>query len=260
MDWLVNTLEAEIIPRLMAAYSLDPDRSNAGGPRAVQPEEVLTFTDIALHREPSDCRQFVDSIQRRGIPLHAIYLDLITPAARTLGHLWTDDRCDFTQVTVALWRMQQIMYDLSPMFQLGQGSFQAKSHSIMLMPVPGSQHTLGILMVAEFFRRSGWKVWGDPTADRERLLDAVHDEPFDLAGISIGSEVHIPALNDFIEDLRRHSRNHALQVMVGGPLLHHQPELKDAIRADIFSTDAQHAVSVAERIVAMTSSASVAAR
>ena len=260
MDWLVNTIEAEIIPRLMATYSSDPDRTNAGGPRAVQPEEVLAFTDITLHRESADCRQYIESSQHRGIPLHTIYLDLITPAARTLGHQWTQDRCDFTQVTAALWRMQQVMYDLSPMFQLGQGGFQAKSHSIMLMPVPGSQHTLGILMVAEFFRRAGWRVWGEPMADRERLLKAVREEAFDLAGISIGSEVHVTQLNDFIADLRQHSRNHALQVMVGGPLLHHHPDLKDTIQADTFSTDAQHAVSVAERMVAFTTPAPIASK
>lgn len=250
MDWLVKTIESEIIPRLMATYQAETERENVGGSPSIRAREILDFTDIALQQETAACRQYIDSIQRRGVPLHSIYLDLLTPAARRLDHLWTQDHCDFTQITIAMWRMQQVMYDLSPMFQLGQQPVRGKSHAIMLMPVPGSQHTLGILMVAEFFRRAGWSVWGEPTATRERLLEAARQDAFAMAGISIGSEVHVDELNDFIGDLRHHSKNRTLHVIVGGPLLHHEPELRRTICADSFSTDAQQAVAQAERLMA----------
>lgn len=250
MDWLVNTIEAEIIPRLLAAHH-DEAKSNPteDADSKVQPADIQAFLKLALHEESMVCQQHILDLIARGVPLQSVYLDLLTPAARQLDAMWTADECDFTQVTIALWRMQQVMYDLSPVFR-SEDQESRHRRKIMLMPVPGSQHTLGILMVAEFFRRAGWNVWGEPTAGRERLLEAVKDEWFDIAGISIGSEPQLIGLADFIAELRRASKNQGLIVMVGGPLVVKNPELVAHIGADAFATDAEHAIGEAESIVA----------
>lgn len=249
MDWLVKTIEAEIIPRLMAAHQEE------GGDRSfhaisVHPAEVDQFTEIALRSESATCQNFVESIRNRGVPLQSIYLHLFTPAARKLDAMWVADQCDFTEITVALWRMQQVMYDLSPAFRHDQDQWGAHRRKIMLMPVPGSQHTMGILMVAEFFRRAGWSVWGEPAASRDRLLEAVAEEHFDIAGISVGSEAQLDGLPEFITELRRCSKNGQLVIMAGGPLLVHHPEIAAEIGADTTAPDAERAILEAERIVA----------
>lgn len=250
MDWLVRTIEAEIIPRLMATYRGQEGlpAGGAGGLR-VDPAEVRDFRNIAVERDAAACRNFIESVRNRGVSLATIYLELISPAARQLDRLWAQDECDFTQITVALWRMQQVLHDLSPSFQEDNVHFQGKSHSIMLMPVPGSQHTLGILMVAEFFRRAGWRVWGEPAASRDTLLENIHEESFDIAGVSIGSEVHVAPLNELIADLRGQSKNPGLRIMVGGPLFSRHPELARQVHADFFCTDAEQAVSQAECMI-----------
>ncbi len=249
MDWLVKTIEAEIIPRLMAAHQED---GGDGGLHAisVHPAEVDQFTEIALRSESAICQNFVESIRNRGVPLQSIYLHLFTPAARKLDAMWVADQCDFTEITVALWRMQQVMYDLSPAFRHDQDQWGAHRRKIMLMPVPGSQHTLGILMVAEFFRRAGWSVWGEPAASRDRLLEAVAEEHFDIAGISVGSEAQLEGLAEFITELRRSSKNGQIVIMAGGPLLVHHPEIAAEIGADTTAPDAERAILEAERIVA----------
>ena len=250
MDWLVKTIEAEIIPRLLAAHHDEAQSANPGGQsQNVEPADIEAFLQLALHEESMVCQQHILDLVARGVPLQKIYLDLLTPAARRLDAMWTADECDFTQVTIALWRMQQVMYDLSPVFRNEDEEIRHR-RKIMLMPVPGSQHTLGILMVAEFFRRAGWNVWGEPTASRDRLLEAVHEEWFDIAGISIGSEPQLIGLADFISELRRASKNHGLIVMIGGPLVVKNPELVAHIGADAFATDAEHAIGEAESIVA----------
>ncbi|MEN9772628.1 MAG: hypothetical protein RJA58_1271 [Pseudomonadota bacterium] len=249
MDWLVKTIEAEIIPRLMAAHQ-EEGGDSVEASLCIRQEEVDQFTDIALRSESAICQNFVESIRNRGVPLQAIYLYLFAPAARKLDAMWVADQCDFTEITVALWRMQQVMYDLSPAFRNDQEQWGAHRRKIMLMPVPGSQHTLGILMVAEFFRRAGWSVWGEPAASRERLIEAVAEEYFDIAGISVGSESQLEGLPEFITELRRHSKNGQLVIMAGGPLLVHHPEIAAQIGADTTAADAEHAILEAERIVA----------
>lgn len=249
MDWLVNTIEAEIIPRLVAAHqdsAGSPSTASAGG---IQQQDVTAFAHAALHSEAATCMEFVESIRDRGISLQAVYLELIAPAARRLGALWLEDTCDFTQVTIGLWRMQQIMYDLSPGFRTEHEGLATENHRIMLTTVPGSQHTLGILMVAEFFRRAGWGVSGEPAATRDQLINAASREWFDVIGISVGSEPQLVGLKAFVDDLRQASQNPGIAIMVGGPVILQRENLSE-FGADAIAKDADHAVRVAEWLIA----------
>jgi MerR family transcriptional regulator, light-induced transcriptional regulator len=250
MEWLVKTIEAEIIPRLMAAHH-DEEDAESSDTVGVRPSEVIEFTDIILNNESAICHSFIESVRGRGVSLKKIYLDLLTPSARRLDDMWTQDRCDFTQITIALWRIQQVMCDLSPAFRTDSDQWGSHRRKIMLMPVPGSQHTLGILMVAEFFRRAGWTVWGEPAAGRERLIEAVRQESFDIAGISIGSEPQLIGLSDFVTALRTASKNKSLLIMAGGPLVLRQPDIAAAIGVDAVAKDAEHAITEAERLIAL---------
>lgn len=250
MEWLVKTIEAEIIPRLMAAHH-EEELGAAADAASVQPSEVLDFTEIILNNESAICHSYIESIRNRGVSLKRVYLELLTPSARLLDEMWTQDRCDFTQITIALWRIQQVMCDLSPEFRTDTELWNAHRRKIMLMPVPGSQHTLGVLMVAEFFRRAGWAVWGEPAAGKNRLLEAISQEWFDIAGVSVGSEAQLAGLAEFIADLRNASKNKALLVIAGGPLLIHHPEHAASIGADATARDAEHAIAEAERLLAL---------
>lgn len=254
MDWLVNTIEAEIIPRLVAAHP--QPAAPAGGSASIPPQEVAAFTEIALHNDAASCLEFVDAVRGRGVSLQAIYLELIAPAARRLGTLWVEDTCDFTQVTIGLWRMQQIMYDLSPGFRTEHDGMTVEHHRIMLTAVPGSQHTLGILMVAEFFRRAGWGVSGEPAATREQLIEAASGQWLDVIGLSVGSEPQLIHLAPLISDLRKASQNQAVAIMVGGPVILQHAHGAD-FGADAVAKDADHAVRVAEWLVANRSEKAV---
>ena len=249
MDWLVNTIEAEIIPRLMAAHQGQASDTGSGS-AGIQQQDVIAFTNVTLHKESAACLEFIESIRDRGVSLQTIYLDLIAQAARRLGTMWVEDACDFTQVTIGLWRMQQVMYDLSPAFRTDHEDLTVQYHRIMLTPVPGSQHTLGILMVAEFFRRAGWGVWGEPAATRDQIIDAASREWFDVIGISVGSEPQLLDLKIFIDDLRQASQNPAIAIMVGGPVMMRHEEDIENFGADAVAKDAEHAVQVAEQLVA----------
>ena len=57
---------------------------------------------------------------------------------------------------------------------------------VLLLPGPGEQHTFGLSMVAEFFRRSGWEVVGGTGPESLDPVRAVRDEWFDVVGISVG--------------------------------------------------------------------------
>jgi methanogenic corrinoid protein MtbC1 len=251
MAWLVRTIEAEIIPRLMLAHrsSSAIDGMQLGDHLAPGSDDVEELSRIVLDQEAPVAGRFIEAFRAEGVPLDVIYLELIAPTARLLGAMWEADRCDFTQVTVGLWRLQQVMYDLSPAFQT-DAEYATKNRRVMLVPAPGSQHTLGLFMVAEFFRRAGWNVWGEPSATASDLVEAVRTEWFDLIGISVGAEFQIVGLASVILSLRRASRNPAIKVMVGGPLVTLNPDVPALVGADAMALDAPQALVKAEGLLA----------
>jgi len=184
---------------------------------------------------PASCT----TIQRygsAGVALNKIILRLDT------------DECDFTQVTVALWRLQQIVYEYSPAFQRDHRARHAGRRAL-LVPAPGSQHTFGVVIVAEFFRRSGWDVRGEPNATETDIKNSLGGEWFDVLGLSVGAECLLPAVSSAILGLRKASRNPSLVVMVGGPIVAGTADFVARVGADGTAPDAAAAVALAETLV-----------
>ncbi len=251
LTWLMRTIENEIIPRLMLAHQAGPVIEDVcADPDATPgPHEVADLARLALDQDASASAAYVESIRVRGVALEVIYVELLAPTARRLGELWEADLCDFTQVTIGLWRLQQVMYDLSPLFQRDAQRSEVRRKG-MLVPAPGSQHTLGVFMVAEFFRKAGWDIWGEPRATVSGLLEAVRKDWFDVVGFSLGAEHQIPELVSTIAAVRRASRNPSVGIMVGGPLVVAHPEFLQDIGADISAETAEEAVEEAEYFIA----------
>jgi methanogenic corrinoid protein MtbC1 len=250
MDWLVRTVEAEIIPRLMLAHRTGvADRMQTPQDRKVPgPLEVAELVSLVLGVDAERPREYVQKLREHGASLEVLYLDLLAPAARQLGVLWEEDLCDFTQVTLGLWRLQQVVYDFSPSFQ-GSQARSPHGRRAMLVPVPGSQHTFGVLLVAEFFRRAGWEVWSEPSASADQLVLEVRSDWFDVIGLSLGAEVHLSRAASVILALRKASMNPGVVVMIGGPVVALRPELAALVGADVTATSATQAVSLAEQMV-----------
>lgn len=250
--WLVRTIEAEIIPRLMLVHSAPRERPRSAAESALRPgaAQVEDFVRVVLAENAGESAAFVAGLRDCGVALDVIYMELLAPAARRLGALWEADLCDFTQVTLGLWRIQQVMYDLSPAFHKDDVAAEGQPRRALLTPAPDSQHTFGLLMVCEFFRRAGWDVVSRTSAREPDLIDAAAEEWFDVCGISIGSECHLASVASVILGIRASSRNPAIVVMVGGPIVIAQPDIANLVGADATSGDALGAVCEAERLVA----------
>jgi methanogenic corrinoid protein MtbC1 len=222
-------------------------------PLAAAPDARLP-TPAELTAQPVDCFAFIALLQQRGATPESLYLGTLTDAARCIGKLWEADRCDFLQVTVSLGRLQQVARALAPSF-LAASVNLAGAPSLLLVPARGEQHTFGLLILAEFFRRAGWHVAGGPAPSAVDPAAMVRDSWFDVAGFSIGSDSLIDGLTRSIRDVRRASRNRDLGVMVGGPLFLHRPDLVMRVGADTAAADAPNAVRQASGLLMMRAAA-----
>ena len=246
---LLDLVEGEIIPRLMLAHR---DRRDTPSEPDIRYAESVAFACALLERSPAAARQLVDDHLERGVRLESIFLDLFAPAARYLGELWESDQCNFSQVTLCLWRLQSLLHDLSPSFQAGSGSAElarTAERRILMATLPGQQHTFGLSMLSEFFRREGWVVLSIPAPEPGETQAALSRHWFDVLALSASMDYEVDDLARTIQAARKTSLNPRLTVMVGGPLFLRQPELAARVDADGMSTDAIDALILAERLI-----------
>jgi methanogenic corrinoid protein MtbC1 len=250
---LVSALESEVIPRLLQAHRV--------APAIVKPEvrevaptdaEVRAFAQLVLARDDRPATELIDGLRARGASVEGLFLHLLAPAARHLGALWEQDLCDFTEVTIGVGRMQQIMRELSPVFGI-EVEHPPHGLRILLAPAPGEQHTFGLSMVAEFFRRAGWEVVGGTSAADSDPVDIVESVWFDVIGISVGNETRLDWLTNGISSVRRASLNQSIGVMVGGPIFREHPEYVALVGADATAVDGRHAPALAESLLDLRS-------
>lgn len=251
---LARTIEADVIPRLVQAHRLAPAAANtesAGGP-AQSIDQVLGFVDLIIGDSDADLQAAVDAKRRAGMSIEGLYLDLFAPAARVLGEMWEDDACDFSTVTVALGRLQRLLRELSPSFGT-EVEHPANGRRALFAQPADEQHSFGLSMVAEFFRRDGWDVSGVVGGSTDDPASRVRKEWVDVVGFSIGSERRLDWLRQRIAAVRLASRNPGLLVMVGGPIFSLTPDLVAEVGADATARDAKSAPCVAARLLMATS-------
>ena len=243
-----------IIPKIVLALRSAPT------PRPVEiaerpPTAVEQFAALTLGNDDDAPFDYVQGLLASGSSVESIFLDLLAPAARQLGEQWEADVTDFVNVTIGVGRLQFIMRRLGDRFA-EESNFGHAGESVLLTIIPGEQHSFGVSMVAEFFRRAGWNLCTGPFASHQELISLVHSHWFDIVGFSVSSDRRLDELKKDIHDIRRDSRNRNVGIIIGGPMVMAQPELVASMGADMMSADAttapQQAHGLIERMKART--------
>jgi methanogenic corrinoid protein MtbC1 len=249
-DALARVIEGDIIPRLLLAHrdhALAPAvvaMASADVPAAVADQ----FAAATLTEEVGPLLARVEALMAGGVSVETVYLSLLAPAARRLGTWWDEDACDFVDVTMGLWRLQEIVHALSSLIP-GAAPIENADRRALFSPAPGEQHGLGAIIVEEFFRRAGWQTWSAPALDEDELVALAAGRSFDIIGLTVSAERHIAPLQRVIAAIRRTSRNSGVVIIVGGRVFTEQPSLAVDVGADGTAADGQLAVALAERLL-----------
>jgi methanogenic corrinoid protein MtbC1 len=244
---LAGAVEREVVPRLLVAHRHAPTHTLCG-PAAADVEQM---TGLVLANDMAAQDDLVRRLQTEGASVESLYLDLLAPAARRLGEMWEQDLCDFTEVTVGLWRLQTIVRDLGRSVIVPVPQAALPTRRVLLLPAPGEQHTFGLAVVGEFFHRDGWLVSVGLLATAADLGSAVRHESFDVVGISVACGDRLEPVAAAIRSARRATCNHALRIMVGGPVFTVHPEFAALLGADATASDGREAVVRANALLAL---------
>ncbi|MBT9487770.1 MAG: cobalamin B12-binding domain-containing protein [Rubrivivax sp.] len=242
-SWLrpgvARALEGQVIPRLLARHR----------PLAVPAGEAMGarwLAGLSLSDDDSGLADAVHGLHCQGIPVDALQLDWLGPAAAELGAMWGRDQISFSDVTIGLVRLQSLARRLPQPLATGlAGVPPCLAPRVLLALMPGEQHSFGLSLLGDAFRRAGWEVVLASTDVSPATW--VARRPFDVVGLSVGSLARAPAVPALCAALRRASREPGLRVMVGGPLfsLPELPGAPTAWGADAVALDAREAVALA---------------
>ena len=212
-------------------------------------DQVSAFVDIVLGADDGAAAAFVHELRATGCSVESIYLDLLAPAARALGDRWSDDACDFVEVTLAMGRLQLLLRDLSHTYVRDRSDAELVGR-VLLSCVPGEQHGLGLFMVAEFFIRDGWGVRVGAPQSEQDLLPDVRTVWYDVIGFSVSCGSRLDRLKRQIRKVREQSLNPRVLIMVGGTTFNDQPELVSRVGADASAANAELAPERARQLLA----------
>ena len=252
MQWLNKTIESEIIPRLLMGHKLEAANHVADAQTnniEVKQAEIIDFCQTLLDGPIADCFTFIDRMQKSGHSLVSLYMNLIPASTRRLQQLWETDENSFTEVTLALGRAQNLIHQLSPAF-MSQGKISEFQGNALLINAPGSQHTLGILIMSEFFKLNGWNTTVEIETTSADLKDRIHTQAYDLLAISISCEDQWSTMEALLNEVKKASKNKGILTMAGGPLFDFKPELIQECSADVCELTAEEAIKKVSDLIA----------
>jgi methanogenic corrinoid protein MtbC1 len=247
---LARTIQNEIIPRLMMAHRTPSECAmpNLVIPYSISATDVNNFVNLLLEGRQTDGLDWINETRAKGVSIESIFLNLLAPAARQLGELWEDDERDFTEVTLGLAELHKILHLLPSMSELHK-QYVPNGLTILLMPSPGDQHTLGLAMVAEFFQRDGWAVDGGTFAASDNPALLVKAKHYDAVGFSLATGLGFNRLQDCISAIRQTVSPNKLCIIVGGPFFATNQDKVSLVGADLFVHDANLAPELVQKYI-----------
>ncbi len=242
-------IEGEIIPKLLMAHAVETASNKRKKKSEIASIDAHRFAALPLTHEAAALLQEVDGFLDSGVSVEAIYIDLLAPAARRLGEMWSADECDFTDVTMGLWRLQEVMREVADRSPVAAIAPAPDAPRALFAPMPGDQHSFGALMIDEVFARAGWNSRAIARPLRKELLDILSRERIDILGLTLSRDCPSSALANFVTAARKVSVNPNLSILVGGHMINQNPAIVAEVGADGTGADARAALDVAERLV-----------
>jgi methanogenic corrinoid protein MtbC1 len=237
---LSQIVSKEIIPRLVQLHQTDVARLTDHP----TPENVSDLAHIVLGPDLSAAADFVRSLRDRGLSEDTLFVELLEPTARHLGHMWDQDECDFVDVTLGVGRLQTLLAIFNSTYEIPALSDKRR---VLLANTPGEQHSFGLSMVKKFLGAAGW--WVDqPSWTEEEISTLVASQWFAVAGLALSTDARVNELSSVIRLIRAEYRNPAIGIMVGGPLFTERPDLVATVGADGSAVNAPAAVVLAQRL------------
>jgi len=257
-DGFANTESERVLNAAVRAYDNLPVQL----PIAVPPSNayaglVRAYLAELFARDMGRASRLILDAAHRGVPVTALYHDVLGVAQRELGRLWQSNHIKASDeafgTAVSRHVMGLLRGDPPPRAREGR--------TLLALAAAGDPHELGPQMVADVFERAGWNAFFlGPHPSTGWVLDAIVRRRADVVAISTALTRHVPTVTMFVAAIRKRRETAGVVVMVGGRPFNLVPDLWSTVGADGTAPSAQAAVDAAEALVARRCSDDAAPR
>jgi methanogenic corrinoid protein MtbC1 len=258
-----RVVEADIIPRLLAAYRARAAASGTHLPAPAQAplappapklarsaDEAVGLALGVLGPNPEEAVALVVArLIEEGDAAEATCLELIADAARHLGILWEEDRASFAEVTLGMFHLQRMVHDVAPMTRRRTAGPGEPHKTFLLLTLEGEQHSLAKTILANCFDSAGWQVSTRQVSSTDDVAGLVSGIDYDVVGFSMATDVVVARADQCIKAVRQASHNRHVIIMVGGALILATPSLVERLGADGTAASAAEATVRAEELL-----------
>lgn len=251
---LVETLSGESLATVSRIF----DAGYAGGASVgnrLQSEQPLPadglakrYLDFLLRGERQAALALVQEAIRAGMGIKEVWLRVFQDSQYEVGRLWQSNKISVAQEHFCTMATQANMSRLYSQVFSGPRNGRA----LVTACAPGEIHEFGLRMVADFFEMEGWDTYhlgaNTPSA---ALVDFVAQRRPGLLGLSATMTYHLEAVAAMVRALRSNQETREIPIMVGGHGFNLEPDLWRDIGADGYASDAEEALAIAGRLIAL---------
>lgn len=239
-SWAGRDLRASRERERGSALALTPlvKRRHANS-RATSRANVDRLATLSMAVDSVDARLLLHEVHAELQSIAELTETLIEPTARRLGDLWASDDCGECDVTLGLCRLQTMLRELAAD---SVQDFTPHPLIILVAPLPGEIHMLGATLDAEALWQAGHDARIRFPSTEQALRQLVANDWYDAIDLSLSAaftrEHRLERMGQIIASVRRHSKNPALIVIVGGRAFHDHMAASHNVHGDVCCTSA----------------------
>lgn len=231
------------------------DHRASGAPGGVMPGD-LAVSEISqsefLPSEKGDglaaAKDVLNAYLARGMSVDDAIRKLFPAAARRLGDWWESDDVSFADVSIGLCRLHGLLRDDSWRPHAAAKAPRGAGR-VLLGSFANDQHSFGLSLVADAFRRDGWRVVFAGGASPNVLAGILREGHFDALAMSASNQLALKVAARTIARLRKASCNKHVFVITGGAAFEALGVSPERLGVDLISQDPEHAAAAARQFV-----------
>ena len=233
----------QAIERIETTQPIKMERTAVGAPHR---RLVLQYLEAVLDGRREDAEKVILTAVDTGLSINEVYEHVLQPAQIELGRMWHRGDITVADEHFASAITQAVMSILRPRFRRRERN----GNLVVAAAVGGELHEIGVRMVADFFDMDGWDVIylgaNTPSTD---ILSVIGERRADLLAVSASTLLHVGAVGELIEQLRKDESCAKTKVLVGGPPFRSVPDLWSELGADGSAISATEAVKLGGSLV-----------
>ncbi|PWK61553.1 cobalamin B12-binding domain-containing protein [Roseicyclus mahoneyensis] len=181
-------------------------------------------------------------LRQDGVPIGDIIDHILPAVARIMGERWAADQISFAHVTIGTARLQEAVRVLGWHDKTRQRVAETAPVILLIIPKP-EHHTLGAFVLADQWRRMGFRV--DIAIDQHprQIADMLRKRRYVMIGITAAGRRTLASARELVDTIRLTAAR-ATPIFVGGAVLDRDIDVLAITGADHVARDAGSALRV----------------